>query len=259
MLTIEDPQIVNGQQTSTEIFNYYQSANTAGDARNVMVRVIVANDSASRDRIIKATNSQTSIPAASLRATDKIHRDIEGFLGPFGIYYDRRKNSQKQQGRPVDRIISISLLAQSVMAIALQRPDDARARPSSLIKNEDDYTRLFSSDHPIALYLVAAKLAKSGVSHLRARDDLAPKDRNNLLFYVAMHAAACLVGIATPKVQALADINVDAITDDVLTESVKAVEAAYKSLGGNDQVAKGPQLVLAVKQDLAKRFPAPKS
>jgi hypothetical protein len=182
-------------------------------------------------------------------------RYFSSLLGPFGVYYDRRKNSQKQQGRPVDRIISISFLAQSVMAIALQRPDDARARPSSLIKNEEDYVRLFSSDHPISLYLVAAKLAKSVVSHLRARDDLAPKDRNNLLFYVAMHSAACLVGIATPKVQALSDIKVEAITEDVLTESVKAVEVAYKALGGNDQVAKGPQLVLAVKQDLSKRFP----
>lgn len=254
VLTIEDPQIVNGQQTSTEIFNYFQSANTAGELRSVMVRVIVANDPGSRDRIIKATNSQTSIPAASLRATDKIHRDIEEYLGPFGIYYDRRKNSQKQLGRPVDKIISIALLAQAVMAIALQRPGDARARPSSLIKNESDYNLIFNSHYPIALYFVAAKLIKSVHAYLRARDNLAPKDRNNLLFYVAMHVAACLAGKADANINALADINAQDITDDVLRDSVMVIEEAYRRLGGDDQVAKGNQLVTEVKNDLANRF-----
>jgi hypothetical protein len=40
-LTIEDPQIVNGLQTSTEIYNYYRAARTDNDARNLLVRVIV--------------------------------------------------------------------------------------------------------------------------------------------------------------------------------------------------------------------------
>ncbi len=142
-LTIEDPQIVNGLQTSSEIFSYFSSANTEGDDRSIMVRVIEAGSSEVRDRIIKATNSQTSIPPASLRATDKIHRDIEEFLKPHGLYYDRRKNSHKNDGRPIEKVIGISMMAQAVMAAVLQRPDDARARPSSLIKKDDDYQKFF--------------------------------------------------------------------------------------------------------------------
>ena len=79
-VTIEDPQVVNGLQTSTEIFKYFSAANTEGDEREVMVRIIVPGKVESSDRIIKATNSQTSIPQASLRATDKVHRDIEEYL-----------------------------------------------------------------------------------------------------------------------------------------------------------------------------------
>src|SRR5439155_14310379 len=97
-LTIEDPQIVNGLQSSTEIFTYFESANTDGERRNVLVRVIEADNAESRDRIIKATNSQTVIPPASLRATDKVHRDIEEYLRPFGLYYDRRKHFHKNEG-----------------------------------------------------------------------------------------------------------------------------------------------------------------
>jgi AIPR protein len=66
-LTIEDPQIVNGLQTSREIFHYYKTANTDGDEREILVRVISPQTSDSRDRVIKATNSQTAISPASLR------------------------------------------------------------------------------------------------------------------------------------------------------------------------------------------------
>ena len=112
-LTFEDPQIVNGLQTSTEIFQYFSEADTESDERNVLVRIIVPTKAESRDRVIKATNSQTSIPPASLRATDKIHRDIEEYLRPFGLYYDRRKNYHKNEGRPLEKIVSIPLMAQS--------------------------------------------------------------------------------------------------------------------------------------------------
>ena len=255
ILTVEDPQIVNGQQTSTEVFNYFQGANTEADERCLMVRVIVANDPASRDRIIKATNNQTSIPAASLRATEKIHRDIEEFLAPFSIYYDRRKNSQKQQGRPTDKIISIGLLAQSMMSIVLQRPDDARARPSSLIKRDEDYSRIFNPAFPIQIYLVAATIVKVAHASLRAREDLSPKDRNNLLFYAAMYASAVLVGASQPYPDQLAKINPQAINESLMQESIAFVEELYKAMGANDQVAKGTELLKALKERLGERFP----
>lgn len=255
VLTIEDPQIVNGQQTSTEIFNYFQSSNTNDEDRCVMVRIIVATEPASRDRIIKATNSQTAIPTASLRATDKIHRDIEEYLSPFGVYYDRRKNSQKNLGRPVERIISIQMLAQSMMAIVLQRPDDARARPSTLLKKDDDYKQLFSSDHPIGIYLVAAKIIKTVQSNLRSRVDLAQKDRANLLFYVAMHVAASLVQKVAPSIADLSSINVDTLTDKSLEDSFGIVKGIYDELGASDQVAKGTQLLSKLKQKLSDQYP----
>lgn len=255
VLTIEDPQIVNGQQTSTEIFNFFHEAKTESEDRCVMVRVIVVSESASRDRIIKATNSQTTIPAASLRATDKIHRDIEEYMSPFGIYYDRRKNSHKNLGRSVEQIIGISLLAQSIMAIALQRPDDARARPSSLLKKDDDYKQLFSTAHPIEIYLLAAKIIKTVQSDLRAREELVPKDRTNLLFYVAMHAAACLAGMATPTIKDLVTIKPDALSREVLQASFDVVRELYEKLGSNDQVAKGPKLLIDLKQSLSTQFP----
>jgi AIPR protein len=255
-LTIEDPQIVNGLQTSTEIGAYFSTSKTEGEKRNVLVRVIEARNAESRDRIIKATNSQTAIPPASLRATDKVHRDIEEYLQPFGFYYDRRKNSHKNEGRPSEKIISIPLMAQCVMAMGLHRPDDARARPSSLLKRDEDYARIFNTSYPIELYFVSCKLIKTVQANLRTREGLLPRDRNNLLFYIAMHAGSCLSGKAEPSMVELGAIDSTAITDEVVNASFDAVTPLYQKLGASDQVAKGPSLLRAIKKELEERFAA---
>lgn len=249
-LTIEDPQIVNGQQTSTEIFNYCVGQDGTTDERCVMVRVIVATDTTSRDRIIKATNSQTAIPPSSLRATEKIHRDIEAYLAPFGVYYDRRKNSQKQLGRPTDKIVSIAMLSQAMMSIVLQRPDDARARPSTLIKKDEDYNSIFDESFPIQIFLVAARLVKVAHATLRAETEFSPKDRNNLLFYVIMNAAAMLSCSAKPSSAAIAKIDLAAITPAIIQSSISEVVPLYQDLGASDQVAKGKEMLLHLKEFL---------
>jgi hypothetical protein len=254
-ITLEDPQVVNGLQTSTEIFKYFSTANTDGDEREVMVRIIVPGKAESSDRIIKATNSQTSIPQASLRATDKVHRDIEEYLEPFGLFYDRRKNMHKNEGRSTEQIIGIPLIAQAIMSISMQRPDDARARPSSLLKRDDDYAKIFSPEHPIELYLVAGKLIKAVQSYLRARDDLQPKDKNNLLFYAAMYAASKLTGKSHPSTKDIAKIKPEDIRLAVIEESVKTVQADYKTLGASDVVAKGSALLTQLKKRLEKEYP----
>ncbi|WP_199783730.1 AIPR family protein, partial [Cronobacter dublinensis] len=88
-LTIENPQVVNGLQTSHEIYNYFSSLEEVSEeSRNVLVRVICESNAESRDKIIRATNSQTSIPPASLRSADVIHRDIEDFFKANGYFYD---------------------------------------------------------------------------------------------------------------------------------------------------------------------------
>ena len=121
-------------------------------------------------------------------------------------------------------------MAQAIMSISMQRPDDARARPSSLLKRDEDYAKIFSPDHPIELYLVAAKLVKSIHSYLRRAEDISPKDKNNLLFYVAMHAASKLAGQRRPSNKELAKIQPTDITEAILEESVKTVKLSTQLL-----------------------------
>ena len=251
-LTIEDPQVVNGLQTSSEIFNYCKKFNTKNDDRKILVRIIVPSESESRDRIIKATNSQTAVQQASLRATDKVHRDIEEYLRPRGLFYDRRKNYYKNDGKPRDKIVGIPHLAQAVMAILLQRPDTARARPSSLLKKDEDYGKVYSDSHPIEMYYTCAEIMRRVEDYLRLpTTGLTPKDRNNLRFYVAMHLTAKLTGKVTPNSGDLAKVDLSKLDAGLLQQSTSIVQAEYKALGGTDQAAKGSQLIDAVKQRMA--------
>ena len=75
------------------------------------------HDDRTRNEIIKATNSQSAIKAASLRAFDEIHYRIEEYLGVNDLFYDRRKNFYKNKKKPKDKIASISYVAQAVAAI----------------------------------------------------------------------------------------------------------------------------------------------
>ncbi|MCY4414698.1 MAG: AIPR family protein [Chloroflexi bacterium] len=242
-LTIEDPQIVNGLQTSREVYKYFHQAGDPDMGRNILIKVMVPDDEASRDRIIKATNSQTSVQRASLRATDKIQRDIEDYLKSRGLFYDRRKNFYKNSGKPRDVIIDIPYLAQAVMAILLRRPDTARGRPSSLLKTDEDYDKVFNPKYPVHVYYVCVQAMRRVEKALKSNDlDVARKDRSNLRFYVGMHAVA---GTAEkhPQASEIAKFNPDSLDDEAVHKSLKIVQPLYEALGSTDQIAKGTQLL----------------
>ena len=215
-----------------------------------MVKVMVPKEDDSRDRIIKATNSQTVVPPSSLRATDRIHRDIEEHLHHKGLFYDRRKNYYKNEGKPRDKIVGIPYLAQAIMAIVLQQPDQARARPSSLLKNDDDYERVFNPSYPIELYYVCAEAMRRVETHLKSSNLGVPAgDRNNLRFYVVMCAVAGIGKSSKTTPNGIANFDVAALDRGAVQRSLNYVQPKYVGLGGNDQVAKGPLLLKAIRDD----------
>ena len=170
-ISLDDVQVVNGLQTTNTIYHYIKNreddSNTLKEERAILIKIVITNDPETRDRVIKATNSQTPIPPASLKATDPIQLDIENFFLNHEWFYDRRKNYYKNTGKQLDRIISIPYLAQSVIAIVFHEPDIARSRPSSLLKKDNDYKRVFSQKISLEVYLFCAKAMKRLESFIR--------------------------------------------------------------------------------------------
>ena len=160
--------------------------------RSVLVRVVKTQNEEVRDKIIRATNSQTKVPDASLHATENIHRQIEAHFLSKGWFYDRRKNFYKNANKAPDRIIGISALGQAVMAIGLGRPNDARARPSTLLNNSSDYRQIFTEKIPLETYFWIASTQRHIDSALLADSDL--YIRSNLRFHVSSYMAVKAFG-----------------------------------------------------------------
>ena len=251
--TLDDVQIVNGLQTS---YTTHQALSAVGKDdpvfdRTLLVRILQTADPATRDRVIRATNRQTSIPEASLRATDDTQRRIEAFFASNDLYYDRRKNYYRNNSKPMDRIIGIPLLAQTIMAVGLGRPDDSRARPSSLLKSDRDYQTMFSSDIPLHIYLWAAKAQKEVDGFLQAPGTgVSTPERTNLRFHLAMFATTKLLGIQVKSPmqltkianegRTLAEADLPACLATLRETMQRLVDETGES---QDKIAKGRQFV----------------
>jgi hypothetical protein len=186
--SLTDIQIVNGLQTSHEIYDALKNYRTPeAESRMLLVKIIVTADAATRDQVIRATNKQTTVTDASLRATDMVQRQIEDYFLTQGWYYDRRKNFYKNDGKDSAKIIGIPYLGAAMTAMGLSRPDKSRGKPSSLLKNNDDYKLVFSSSIDLTIYLWSAKLQRSVDSFVASEAAKASLDqRNNLRFHLSM-------------------------------------------------------------------------
>ncbi len=247
ILTIQNPQIVNGCQTSFEVFNYFNN-NTSqikNDTRNIMIRVIETDNDNIRSNVVKSTNSQTAIPLATLRATDIIHRNIEEFLIPYGFFYERRKNYWKNQKKPITNIVTISFLSQIIMAMILRRPEISRAKPSSLVKNDDEYHSIFNEEYSLETYLNAIKLQKK-IEHCLSNSELLNKGEGlNIRYFVSLCTVLnrkITVYKTVPNLlratQEFNEIKLDEITDTEITNNIKIVLQIFRDFGGTDGVAK---------------------
>jgi hypothetical protein len=260
-LNIRQPQIVNGLQTSEEIFKYFfaHSDLVNGDTRELLVKIIESNDVEVQDKIIRATNSQTSIPPAYLWATEDIHRNIEKIFRTSGLYYDRRKNSYRRQGQPLAKVVGISELAQAVASIYLREPNQARSSPGRYFK-KGTHHKVFNNSYDIAMYAVCAHIKKKAEKFMKTEVP-SKQHRNNLLYYVMMMTA--LLHLKTPKARpaAIADIDLAKITDQSFADALNVVFPIYKKYGENDKAAKGPDITTDLRtilQEKAKQGVRPK-
>ena len=247
-LQIVDPEIVNGQQTSREIFNYFScnQERINEDERTVLVRIIHPNSEESRDNIIFATNNQTAIPKASLRVTDPIHLQIEMYLRNRGLYYDRRKNYYKNQKKKSIDIVGVPFLAQCLISIILRKPDFARARPSTLLTEDDTYSILYNKDNPLEAYYKAAMLGKMVYKNLSLSVDIASSEKGDIMFYVLYGIVAKTLNKQQVSFSELANFDLSLVTDDTINTIKTVVFNKYKELGGNGKIVKNSTFVSEV-------------
>ncbi|BCW45816.1 hypothetical protein StoSoilB5_30000 [Arthrobacter sp. StoSoilB5] len=249
LLELDSPQIVNGLQTSHEIYKRGRNSIGTNEKRSVLVKVIQAADDKIRDRIIRATNSQTSLSLSSLRATDKVQRQVEEYLLKYGLYYERRRHLHRNRGIRVDDLVSIDQMGQALLAGLVQMPHLARGQVSKVFEDEV-YDLLFAPTHPIAAYLVAIRLQRDCEAFLRAE----PSTRGQVedfCFHLTMLATIASTRKNHPSAADIAQLD-GTPSERVLGDLLKIVREEFAEGAHRkrevlfDRVAKDPDVTDAL-------------
>lgn len=242
-LIIDSPLIVNGQQTSREIYNYFNESNInfENDNRHVLIRVISDIDEETRDCIIKGTNSQTQVKPGQLKSTDKIHRDIEEFLIHKGLYYERRKNYFKNLGKSSQSIITIDQFAQALHSIINKKPAEARSNPSKLITNAHVYSTIFDEKIDLNNYLKIALIYFRTREFLRTKSKIFPRSKD-LINHIVLYSFYCLIQKRNFNMQDITKISIENINK---LNIPKIVHLTFEHFQKSEEVKNGiaiPQL-----------------
>ena len=208
-----------------------------------MVRVIKPESEESRDNIIFSTNNQTSIPKSSLRVTDTIHLQIEMYFKNRGLYYDRRKNNYKNQKKKASDIISVSFLAQCLISLVLRKPDFARARPSTLLTDEETYKFLYEENQELEAYYKAAKIGRKIQNALKSNESMSNTEVNDILFYVIYATVADKMKKKELTFSDIKELDLETITNENVLSVANRIYEKYKELGGNRRIAKSKTFI----------------
>lgn len=249
---IKDPQIVNGLQTSYLIYKYFKEIKDKNDKRSILVRIVKPANEKSRLKVIKATNSQTQIPPTSIISTDTIHRDIEEYLLTKGYFYDRRKNYYKNQNKPINKIISIPLMAQIVISILDQKPNYSRARPATLLNNRDNYERIFSSKYSLDFYYKSTYLYGLVDKYLENNNfrKLTKLQKGDIKFHVLTYLSVIASKVIKPNEEQIARLDLNEVTPDLIIRSIQFVFQIYIDNGGTNKYSKSQEFVDAILDSL---------
>lgn len=223
---LDNPQIVNGLQTSYSIYNNVPHG--MEDNRSILVKVIVVNEKESIEKVIESTNRQNPVAQALLRATEEVQHNLETHFLNNGYFYDRRKNFYKNQRKPADKIISIQFAAQSIEAILFKNPHAARTSPAQLFKNNKTYNRIFNKDENFDAYLKCCLINKE--VHKLSKSASLIKDKYS---YFKLHLSLIATCLLLNKVQInaadLAQVDVSKVKGvfDCATNLLASIAANY--------------------------------
>lgn len=140
-LTLVNYQIVNGCQTSNVIF---ESLDSIADTDEIYlpVRFIATTDEETKNSIIKATNSQTTLKPEQLAALAPIQKNIEEYYrskekerNSVGLYYERRTEQYRDDNISKTKIINIPIQIKATSAMFLNLPHEVSGQYGKVERN----------------------------------------------------------------------------------------------------------------------------
>ena len=155
-LTIDNPQIVNGCQTSNVLFLASQKGAEL-DKIAVVLKVISTDDLELSNKIVRGTNRQSIVYEEAFEGTRKFHKNLEEFVNAFQsdfqdkIYYERRAKQYNNSPsiKPTQRV-NLKVLIQYSVGVLLCKPHYSHQHESVLLRRFKD--NLFVDGHSLTPY-----------------------------------------------------------------------------------------------------------
>lgn len=161
LVKIENPQIVNGCQTSSTIFELRDHPNVG--KLQLLVRVICTENHAVSNRIVRGTNRQNQVLEEAFEATLPFHQEtLEPFFAAYEskvrLYYERR--ARQYNNDPLIKkthIVNLRILTQTFVGMFFDAPHESHRHEAKLLEKyagESGTRRIFREDHsPEPYYL----------------------------------------------------------------------------------------------------------
>jgi hypothetical protein len=144
------PRIINGCQTTNELFKKYKESITENeiDEIEVVAKIISTNDNNLKKMIIYAANNQNSIDK-DLQSLNEFHEKIETyFLGKdennFHLYFERLRGQHSCVIPPYSRV-NIETLARVFISVFLKKPHEMKSSSISVIEKFQKEGKIFNS------------------------------------------------------------------------------------------------------------------
>lgn len=154
---IQAPQIINGCQTVSSIYDSYKNNSTNKKLKQATILCrFYALKSNLVEKVCESTNTQLKINLWDLRANDEIQKILEQALAIKDIAYRRKKSGKNQEE------IFITDLAQWIYSCLYDKPAEAKNKKAELfgiISDNSPYYKIFSEKRSLEEILQIIKIA----------------------------------------------------------------------------------------------------
>lgn len=184
---LSDFQVVNGCQTSNEIYNCKQYVSDI----LVPVKIIYTTNTDIISSIVKATNRQSPVPEEAFVALNKYHKELQLLFSeyskemPLEMFYERRSGEEDdiKEKKGAYQVVTLHGIIRAFESVYCQNPNIVYGtNPANILRSQKEH--LFCKNHKPEIYYLASYLFVKFVN--MQQNGLFSKHDYVLRFYVIM-------------------------------------------------------------------------
>ena len=137
-ITIKNPQIVNGCQTSHVIFNN-TNGNEALNKVPLIIKVISTQNNEITNQIVRGTNRQNIVLDEAFETTKPFHKELEDFINAlspdYSRFYYERRSKQYDHNPSINQYekLNLRIIIHSFVSMFLNEPNLSHRHESKLL------------------------------------------------------------------------------------------------------------------------------